>query len=124
VSDEHDDETADQLAFALVTHARFAWREGMRDHLGRRIVDPSLVPPVTGDDPTRPDLSDMATAGLLLEAIDQLGVLTDVVRAEGEWIVAVDLPSELKGFAADVLGEAAAYALLEAWAELGAAASE
>jgi len=109
----------DELAIDLVHHARFAWREGMRDHLGRRIVDPSLVPPAHGPDPLRPDLDDLATGGLLLGELDALGVLTDVVRSEGEWIVAVELPSELKGFAGDGLGEAAAWALLEAWAELG-----
>jgi hypothetical protein len=104
----------DELSADLAAHARWAWAEGMRDHLGRRIVDLALVTP-----DLRPDLSDAATGGCLLAALDDLGVLTDVVRSEGEWIVAVELPSDLKGFAADHLAEAAAWALLEAWAELG-----
>lgn len=107
------------LATDLCGHAHFVWSEGMRDQYGRRIVDPSLVTP-----DLIPDLDDMATAGRLLEQLDGMGVLTDIVRSEGEWIVAVELPSELKGFAADRLGEAAAWALLEAWAELGPTAAE
>lgn len=104
------------LATDLAAHARFLWVEGMCDQHGRRVVDASLVTP-----DLIPDLADMATAGRLLEQIDAMGVLTDIVRSEGEWIVAVELPSELKGFASDHLGEAAAWALLEAWAELGPA---
>jgi len=107
---------SDDLAQDLTAHARWVWAEGMRDQHGRRVVDVGLV---TGA--LWPDLTDMATAGRLLEALDALGVLTDVVRSEGEWIVAVELPSELKGFAGDYLGEAAAWALLEAWAEVGRA---
>jgi len=114
----------DDVARALAQHARFRWADGMRDHHGRRIVDPSLVPPADGPDPHCPDLADMPTAGCLLDQIDGMGALTDVVRADGEWIVAVDLPGGLKGFAADTLGLAAAYALLEAWAELGSVQSE
>jgi len=99
----------EQLATDLVGHSRFRWVEGMLDGKGRR----------DGRGAGLPVLSDAGTAGCLLSLVDELGVLTDVVRDDEGWIVAVDLPNGLKGFAADSLGEAASWALLEAWAELG-----
>lgn len=99
------------LAAQLLSHPRFAWREGMRDVRGVRVAELDLW---RGTDP--PDLSDPATGGILLYMLADTGLLTDVVRDEGEWIVAVELPEEgVQGWAADHLGEAAAYALLEAW---------
>jgi len=98
-----------ELASDLSNHSRFRWVDGMLDTSGKR----------SGGRSTLPVLSDHATAGCLLGLADELGVLTDVVRDQDGWIVAVDLPQGLKGFAADHLGEAASWALLEAWAELG-----
>lgn len=103
------DDFDQDLAADLVGHTRFRWIEGMLDSQGRRAAPQQGLP----------ILSDAATAGCLLRIVDELGVLTDVVRDHEGWIVAVDLPKGLKGFAADRLGEAASWALLEAWAELG-----
>ena len=108
MSDEQGHAFDEQLATDLVGHGRFRWVDGMLDGGGRR-AEPREGLPV---------LSDPATAGCLLSLVDELGVLTDVVRDDEGWIVAVDLPKGLKGFAADCLGEAASWALLEAWAEL------
>jgi hypothetical protein len=101
-----DDEPAEQL----FSHERFEWREGMRDTRGRRIVDLELWKPKTP-----PDLSDAGTAGVLIGQLDETGLLSDIVKQEGEWIVAVELEGDLRGFAADTLGEAAAWALLAVW---------
>ena len=98
-----------ELAADVAGHTRFRWVDGMRDQVGAR----------SGPRQGPPDLSDPATAGCLLSLLDALGVLTDVVRADDGWIVAVEIPGGLKGFAADRLGEAASWALMEAWAELG-----
>jgi hypothetical protein len=105
MADDYDEE----LATDLSGHSRFRWVDGMLDAEGKR----------GGGRSSLPVLSDHGTAGCLLGLVDELGVLTDVVRDDDGWIVAVDLPTGLKGFAADHLGEAAAWALLEAWAELG-----
>jgi hypothetical protein len=105
------DEYDVQLAADLVGHQRFTWMDGMLDASGHREGARKKG--------TLPVLSDFGTAGCLLALIDALGVLTDVVRDDEGWIVAVDLPNGLKGFASDHLGEAGAWALLEAWAELG-----
>ena len=44
-------------------------------------------------------------------------------RRDREWIVAVELPEDgLQGWAADTLGEAAAWALLHLWEALGTGA--
>lgn len=103
-------------AAELLRHPRFAWREGMRDRRGVRVVDLELL-----EGMTEPDLGDWATAGVLLQLLDETGRLTDVVRQDGEFVVAVDLPEDgLQGWAADTLGEAAATALLELWTALGA----
>ena len=95
-------------ATLLIDHARFAWLEGMCSRDGRRVVE-------TGKGHDSIDLSDMPTAGALLGVIDGMGRLTDVVRQDGEWIVAIRCGDELQGYAADNLGEAAAWALLELW---------
>ncbi|MEO0601529.1 MAG: hypothetical protein AAF211_08840, partial [Myxococcota bacterium] len=56
------------------------------------------------------------TAGTLLGVLATMGVLSDVVIQEEDWIVAVDLPeSGLQGWAASTLGEAAGWALIAAW---------
>lgn len=103
---------SDDPAAAIHRHPRFAWREGMKDQRGLRVVDLDLW-----DGASPPDLLDPATAGVILHMADDTRALTDVVRQGSEWIVAVDLPDEgLSGWAADTLGEAAAYALLAAWA--------
>lgn len=95
----------------LVDDPRWGWREGMVDRRGVRVVDLELWDAVD-----LPDLADPATAGILLGMLDELGVLSDVVREGAEWIVAVDLPEDgLQGWAAESMGEAAAYALLAVW---------
>lgn len=104
-----------EIAQDLAGHPRFEWVEGMLTQSGRRTGFRA------GDLPV---LSDLATAGCLLGLVDAQGVLTDVVRQEDGWIVAVELPGGLKGFAADHLGEAASWALMEAWAELGEMVSD
>ncbi|HHO51604.1 MAG TPA: hypothetical protein ENK18_12200 [Deltaproteobacteria bacterium] len=109
-----------ELAEQIVHHPRWSWREGMADAQGVRVVDLDLW---TGSD-ALPDLSDFATAGVLLGVLTETGLFTDVVLQDGEWIVAVDLPGEgLQGWAADTLGEAAAWALLAAWGAVGGDAS-
>lgn len=101
----------EDLGKRLRTHPRWAWREGMRDRRGVRIVDLELW---DGTDP--PDLTDDATAGVMLGVLAEMGMLSDVVRQDGSWIVAVDLPDEgLQGWMGDTLGEAAGYAMLAAW---------
>jgi hypothetical protein len=83
----------------------------MRDRRGVRIVDLDLW-----DGTSPPDLSDDATGGVLLGVLAEMGLLSDVVRQDGAWIVAVDLPRDgLQGWMGDSLGEAAGYALLAAW---------
>lgn len=100
----------------LWQHPRWSWREGMRDRAGVRVFDLELF-----DATTAPDLTDAATAGILLGLLDELGRLTDVVKQGAEWIVAVDLPEDgVQGWAADTMGEAAAYALLGLWEALDA----
>lgn len=95
----------------LFAHPRFAWREGMRDRRGVRVVDLELL-----DGMTAPDLRDWATAGILLQLLDESGRLTDVVKQDGEFVVAVDLPEDgVTGWAGETLGEAAAHALLGLW---------
>jgi hypothetical protein len=102
----------EDLGEALHAHPRFEWREGMRDRRGIRVFELDLW-----DGPEPPDLQDAATAGILLQMLAETGMLTDVVRDAGEWIVAVELPEDgVQGWAAEHLGEAACYALLEAWA--------
>lgn len=99
----------------LAEHPRFRWSEGMRDRQGRRVVDLDLW------DGGVPDLDDFPTAGALLGLLDETGILTDVVRESDHWIVAVELPGTgLQGWAADTLGEAAAWALLATYDALGA----
>jgi hypothetical protein len=105
------------LGRQLRAHPRWAWREGMRDRRGVRIVDLELW---DGAEP--PDLADDATAGVLLGMLAEMGLLSDVVRQDGSWIVAVDLPEDgLQGWMGDTLGEAAGYAMLAAWDAVPAA---
>jgi hypothetical protein len=102
--------TDDEPAELLFSHERFKWAEGMRDQRGVRIVDLELWDPTVP-----PDLRDAGTAGVLIGQLDETGFLSDIVKQEGEWIVAVELGGELRGFASDTLGEAAAWALLAVW---------
>jgi hypothetical protein len=63
-----------------------------------------------------PDLADAATVGILLGWLAEIDLLSDVVREDGSWIVAIELPHEgLQGWMGDTMGEAAALALLAAW---------
>jgi len=101
-----------ELAEQLVEHPRWEWREGMLGSDGVRVVDLSLW---SAND-VLPNLDDFPTAGALLGMLADLGVLSDVVIQDEDWIVAVDLPdSGLQGLAAETLGEAAAWALITAW---------
>ena len=101
-----DDDPGEQL-FA---HPRFVWGEGMRDRRGVRIVDLGLW-----EAEAPPDLGDPGTAGVLIAQLDETGVLSDIVKQDGEWIVAIDVGEGLQGYAAETLGEAAAWALLAWW---------
>jgi hypothetical protein len=95
----------------LWKHPRFGWREGMRDQRGIRVVDLDLW-----EEGGPPDLDDPATVGVLLGWLAEIDLLSDVVRQNGAWIVAVELPEEgLQGWMGDSMGEAAALALLAAW---------
>lgn len=87
----------------------FRWCEGMRDARARRIVDVELY-----DKQSTPDLSDFPTAGAMLGLLAEAGLLTDVVLQDGVWIVAVLVGEDVQGYAAESLGEAAAWALLAA----------
>ncbi|MCB9678740.1 MAG: hypothetical protein H6737_26795 [Alphaproteobacteria bacterium] len=103
----------------LARHPRFRWKDGMLDRLGARLVldawkHPSIEAP-TGEN--GPNLSDPATGGVLLSILDEEGLLTDVVRDQGGWIVAIRTPEGIEGYFADTLGEAAAWALLAGWGE-------
>jgi hypothetical protein len=102
--------THEEPADQLYSHERFKWAEGMRDVRGIRIVDLELWDP-SGP----PDLRDSGTAGILIGQLDETGLLSDIVKQDGEWIVAVELGGDLRGFASDTLGEAAAWALLAVW---------
>ncbi len=82
----------------------------MRDARGRRLVDLDLH-----DGGSEPDLADYATAGAVLGLLADAGCVTDIVREQGEWIVAVNLSGRLQGYIAGTLGEAAAWALLAYW---------
>lgn len=102
--------TGDDPGDQLFAHPRFEWAEGMRDRRGVRIVDLALWEPHVA-----PDLSDPGTAGVLLGQLDAAGQLSDIVKQDGEWIVAISIGEALQGYAADTLGEAAAWALLALW---------
>ena len=111
--DSHD--PAERLA----RHPRFQWRDGMLDRLGARLVLDGWRHCST-EDPDEagvPNLADPGTAGALLAVLDSEGLLTDVVREESGWIVAIRTEDGLAGYIADSLGEAAAWALLAGWGE-------
>ncbi len=81
---------------------------------GGRWVSGSWV----GDAAQTPDLSDPATVGVLLAMLDETRTLRDLVRDDCDWIAAIELDGDLRGYAADTLGEAVAWALLAAWGEI------
>lgn len=113
--------STDELAAQLVSDPRWAWHEGMRDRSGGRVVDLDLWVG-TG---LLPDLDDLATAGVILGVLVSGGWLTDVAREDGEWIVAVEVPGlGLRGWAADTLGRAAAFAMLSVWDGMDAAVGQ
>ncbi len=110
---------SDDPAEQLSEHPRFRWLAGMSDRRGRRVVDLDLW------DGGVVDLSDAATAGALLALLEDTSTLSDVVRQDDDWIVAVDLPGTgLQGWAADSLGLAACYALLATYEALGGSPAE
>ena len=85
----------------------------MADTTGQRVVDPSAV-----SAEAVPDLGDWATAGAMLGLIAAHDALSDVVRDGADWIVAVVIDADLTGYAAETIGEAAAWALLAVWENL------
>lgn len=99
----------DDPAVLLVQHPNFAWRDGMRDRKGVRVVDADLWAT-----DSVPDLDDPATAGVLVAMLTETGRLTDIVVVGTEWAVAVDLDGPY-GLAGSSMGEAAAWALLQVW---------
>jgi len=106
-------------ASRLVCHPEWGWRDGMLDQLGGRLMSnnwthPTTEPPAVS---VRPNLRDPATAGVLLAILDEYGLLTDVVKFEGQWVVAIDRGTGPIGYAADTMGEAAAWALLAVWGD-------
>ena len=105
-------------AFQLVANPGWSWRDGMRDLEGSRIVYGEWTDRPKGPRLAQvhiPDLGDAATAGVLLGMLQERGVLSDVVIQDGEWIVAVVLEGELRGYVAESIGAAAAWALLAMW---------
>lgn len=103
----------DELRTRLVEESHWRWVPGMVDTAGRRVVAPEDVP---GD--AIPDLDDWATVGALLGLIAAHDALSDVVRDGPDWVVAVHIDGDLSGYAAETLGEAAAWALLAVWENL------
>lgn len=103
-------------AVRLAGHPRFAWRDGMRDHHGARCVGAGPALSDSGELGV-PDLADDATAGILLGQLAADGTLTDVVRQDDEWIVAVDYGEGVEGYVGATMGEAAAWATLATWGE-------
>lgn len=104
----------------LTTHPNFSWRDGMLDRFGGRLVlDGWKHPSIEAPEAKRGlNLADPATGGVLLALLDEEGALTDVVRTEEGWVVAIhDGQGELQGYVAESLGEAAAWALLAWWGE-------
>ncbi len=105
------------LAEQLVEDPRWEWKDGMRATDGVRVVDVALW--TAGN--LLPDLDDFPTAGAILGVLADMGVLSDVVIQDEDWIVAVELPeSGLQGWAGSSLGEAAGWALLAAWGSVAA----
>ncbi len=102
-----------ELVGLLVAHPSWRWVTGMR------LRDPNeqVLGWYDGRLPEGawPDLDDFGTAGLLLGVLDGLGVLVDVAREGSEWIVAVTMDGDLRGWAGESLGEAAGWALIETW---------
>lgn len=86
---------------------------------GRLVLDQWKHPAIEAPDAKRGvNLADPGTAGVLLALLDEEGAVTDVVRAEEGWIVAIhDGAGDVQGFVAETLGEAAAWALLAWWGE-------
>lgn len=103
-----------ELARQMLDTGRFEWRAGMRimGADGRPVGRHEGGEPPSADH--LPDLEDMATAGALLGLVDDLGVLADVAKEEGEWIVAIETDEGLKGWIGGTLGEATGWAFLAA----------
>jgi hypothetical protein len=104
----------------LSSHPNFRWRDGMLDRYGARLVLDTWKHPAV-DAPGHDkglNLADPATAGVLLALLDEEGAITDVVRDEEGWIVAILAEGDrIEGYVAETLGEAAAWALLAWWGE-------
>ena len=101
----------------LANHPNWDWRQGMLDQRGGRLVGGSWEHPTVEASGAPPNLNDGATAGILLQILDETGLLTDVVKHRGDWVVAIDRGDGPIGYAGDSLGEAAAWALLAVWGE-------
>jgi hypothetical protein len=111
VSAEVDEPEA--LPRRLAEQPGWQWLPGMLTHAGLRVTEGADVPA-----DALPDLADWPTVGALLGMIAAFGALTDVVHGPDGWIVAVEIEGDITGYAADVPGEAAAWALLAVWENL------
>lgn len=103
-----------EAAKHLAASERWTWRDGMSGPGGGRYVNGAWI----GDPAEVPDLSDAATVGVLLVMLDETSALRDLVRDSDDWIAAVEIDGDLRGYAADTVGEALAWALLAAWGEI------
>jgi hypothetical protein len=108
-----DDDEEGALARRLTGEPLWRWSAGMRTLAGERIGEgraPGLE--------ALPDLADWPTVGAILGMIASYQALTDVVHGPEGWIVAVEIDGDITGYAADLPGEAAAWALLAVWENL------
>jgi len=104
----------DDPALLLLQHENWLWRPGAADVQGTRVSDPASF---ASELP--PDLDDAATVGVVLGMLAETGALSDICREDADWIVAVEHSHGLRGYAANSLGEAAAWALLHVWDDTG-----
>lgn len=124
--------TTEELASRLAAHERFRWREGMQDSDGFTVLDPFPWPTETvacadgamgKGEPLAivrcrypesvPDLTDTATAGVLVAMLAEAWEDCRVHYYHGTWYVAL-LTVEGE-FEHEHLGVAVAKALLVAW---------
>ena len=131
--------TPAEVARALVARRRFEWRRGMSDTNGNihvragwgvqdgtlfrdkpdpevfRINPDDYYAPDPGEE-APPDLSDPATAGVLVHMLRETGCLWSIDTMGPEWSVCIRTGiGATQGFKAEHLGEAAARALLAIW---------
>lgn len=87
-------------------------------HGARLVLDSWIHPAVEAPAASVPiNLADPSTGGVLLACLDDEGALSEVIRVEDGWVVAIRVGDDVAGFQGDSLGEAAAWALLALWGE-------